>query len=358
MIRGLSRWRGNQTFPVTCWEASMWSKKHVSVLCQSIFDWWWKFVCVLKGLQMTFFEEGSTIMCIFQTKGLHGFTSQPLTVWTAIFPTCHHSSFHPPFTKCFRYPKVNMAIWLHFKMRGPDQPRKPTSDPDLRSRPAIQTDPDLTIQTYDPDLCFILVGHFLLQSTEKYYSVLQRTTPVLLCTTKNYSSTTKNYSSTTLYYKVLLCTKKYYSSTTLNYKELLQYYSVLQRTTPVLLCTTKYYSVLILQSTTPVLLCTTKFYSVLQSTTPVLLCTTKNYSSTTLYYKELLQYYSVLQSTILGDLVNFGKFGHPVPDLVPDRSRPVPDQFHGIQGQCPFTAMLPKKQKQVCASSAESFDSF
>ena len=89
-------------------------------------------------------------------------------------------------------------------MRGPDQPPKPTGDPDPRSRPAIQTDPDLTIQTYDP-VSWILE-----------------------------------------------------------------------------------------------------------------------------------------------------KFGHPVPD----RSRPVPDQFHGIHRQCPFTGMLPKKKKQVCASSAESFDSF
>ena len=39
-----------------------------------------------------------------------------------------------------------------------------------------------------------------------------------------------------------------------------------------------------------------QYYSVLQSTTPVLLCTTQCYSSTTLYYKVLLQYYSVLQS--------------------------------------------------------------
>ena len=67
---------------------------------------------------------------------------------------------------------------------------------------------------------------------------------------------------------------------------LLQYYSVLQCTTPVLLCTTKYDSVL--ESTTPVLLCSTRYYSVLQSTTPVwLLRTTKYYSSTTLYYKVL-----------------------------------------------------------------------
>ena len=119
-------------------------------------------------------------------------------------------------------------------------------------------------------------------STTLYYTVLQRTTSVLLCTTKYYSSTT-------LYCKVLL---QYYSSTTLYYKVLLQYYSVLQSTTPVLLCTTQYYN------TTPVLPCTTKYYSVLQSTTPVLLCTTTYYSSTTLYYKVLLQYYSVLQSSI------------------------------------------------------------
>ena len=38
--------------------------------------------------------------------------------------------------------------------------------------------------------------------------------------------------STILYYKALLCTAKYYSSTTL-------YYTVLQRATPVLHCTTK-----------------------------------------------------------------------------------------------------------------------
>ena len=159
--------------------------------------------------------------------------------------------------------------------------------------------------------------------TTKYYSVLQSTTPVLLCTTKYYSSTTlyytvlqrttpvllcttKYYSSTTQYYKVLLqnnsvlhSTTTYYSSTTLYYKVLLQYYSVLQSTKVLLQC----YSVL--QSTTPVLLSTTKYYSsttlyytVLQCTTPVLLCTTKYYSSTTLYCKVLLQYYSVLQSSI------------------------------------------------------------
>ena len=83
----------------------------------------------------------------------------------------------------------------------------------------------------------------------QYYSVLQSTTPVLLCTTKYYSSTTPYYTVLLQYYSVLhsatpvlLCTTKYYSSTTLYYKVLLQYYSVLHSATPVLLCTTKYYS--------------------------------------------------------------------------------------------------------------------
>ena len=126
----------------------------------------------------------------------------------------------------------------------------------------------------------------------QYYSVLQSTTPVLLCTTQYYNVLLQ-------YYKVLLCTAaKYYSSTTLYYRVLLQYYSVLQSTS-------LYYTVL--QRTTPVLPCTTKYYP----STTLLLCTTKYYSSTTLYYtvlqrttpvllctKVLLQYYSVLQSSI------------------------------------------------------------
>ena len=118
--------------------------------------------------------------------------------------------------------------------------------------------------------------------------VLQRTTPVLLCTTKYYASTTcttKYYSSTTLYYKVLRqyyfvlqSTTTYYSSTTLYYKGLRQYYSVLQSTTTYYSSTTLYYKGL------------RQYYSVLQSTTTY-------YSSTALYYKGLRQYYSVLQST-------------------------------------------------------------
>ena len=144
----------------------------------------------------------------------------------------------------------------------------------------------------------------------QYYSVLQGTTPVLLCTTKYYSGTTLYYKVLRQYYKVLL---QYYSvlQSTLYYKVLLQYYSVLQSTTPVLLCTTKYYASttknynVLLQRTTlyyKVLLqyysvlqsttvpSTTTYYSVLQSTTPVLLCTTKYYSSTTKYYASTRTY--------------------------------------------------------------------
>ena len=83
--------------------------------------------------------------------------------------------------------------------------------------------------------------------------------------------------STTLYYKVRPRTTKHYSGTTLH-RELLQYYSVLQSTTPVLLCT-EYYSN------------TTLYYKV-QRTTPSLPCATK-YPSTTLYYK-VLQYSTTL----------------------------------------------------------------
>ena len=67
---------------------------------------------------------------------------------------------------------------------------------------------------------------------------------------------------------------------------------VLQSTTPVLFCSTKYYS-----NTTLYYKVLLQYFSVLQSATPVLLCTTKYYSSTTLYYKVLFQYYSVLQSS-------------------------------------------------------------
>ena len=85
------------------------------------------------------------------------------------------------------------------------------------------------------------------------YSVLQSTTPVLLCTTKYYSSTTLYYTVLQRTTPVLPYTTKYYSSTTLYCKVLLQYYSVLQSTTPVLLCSTQYYNVLL------------QYYSVLQS---------------------------------------------------------------------------------------------
>ena len=112
----------------------------------------------------------------------------------------------------------------------------------------------------------------LLSSDVASCEVICGTTPVLLCTTKNYNVLLQYYSN------VLLCTTKYYASTTLYYNVLLQYYSVLQSTTLYYTVLCQYYA-----SITPVLLCTTKYYSVLQSTTPVPLCTTKYYASTTLY---------------------------------------------------------------------------
>ena len=66
---------------------------------------------------------------------------------------------------------------------------------------------------------------------------------------------------------------------------------MLQSNTPVLLRTAKYYS-----STSLYYKVLLQYYSVL-STTPVLLRTTQIYSSTTLYYKVPLQCFSVLQST-------------------------------------------------------------
>ena len=131
----------------------------------------------------------------------------------------------------------------------------------------------------------------VLLCTTKYYSSTTLYYKVLLQYYSVLHSTTTYYSSTTLYYKVLL---QYYSllqsTTPVYYKVLLQYYSVLhsilQRTTPVLPCTTKYYS-----STTLYCKVLLQYYSVLQSTTPVLLCTTKYYSSTTEYYSSTTLYY-------------------------------------------------------------------
>ena len=83
----------------------------------------------------------------------------------------------------------------------------------------------------------------LLLSNVASCKVICQTTPVLLDITKNYNvlpqyysnvllSTLEHYANTTLYYT-------YYSSTTLYYKVLLQDDSVLQSTTPVPLCITK-----------------------------------------------------------------------------------------------------------------------
>ena len=80
--------------------------------------------------------------------------------------------------------------------------------------------------------------------------------------------------------------------TTKYYSSTTLYYKVLLQYYSVLHSTTTYYS-----STTLYYKVLLQYYSVLQSTTPVLLCTTKYYSSTTLYYRVLLcttQYYIVL----------------------------------------------------------------
>ena len=81
----------------------------------------------------------------------------------------------------------------------------------------------------------------------------------------------------------------------LYYSSTTLYYKVLLQyysVLQILLCTTLCYKVLLKYYS--VLL---QYYLVLQSTTPVLTCTTKYYSSTNLNNKVLLQYYPVLQST-------------------------------------------------------------
>ena len=64
--------------------------------------------------------------------------------------------------------------------------------------------------------CEVICG-----TTPTYYSVLQRTTPGLLCTTKYYASTTLYYTVLLQYYSVLRQYYLYYKvllSTTLYYK--------------------------------------------------------------------------------------------------------------------------------------------
>ena len=87
----------------------------------------------------------------------------------------------------------------------------------------------------------------LLSSDVASCEVISGTTPVLLCTTKNYNVLLQDYSVVLRQYcSVLQSTTTHYSSTTLYYKGLRQYYSVLQSSI------TLYYKVL--QRTTPVLL--------------------------------------------------------------------------------------------------------
>ena len=103
-----------------------------------------------------------------------------------------------------------------------------------------------------------------------YYPVLQSTPPELPCSTKCYTIESR---------RLRVCWSDTQSDTKRYPKRCPNYSS-----------TTPYYKVLL------------QYYSVLQSTTlyhKVLPRTTKYYASTTPYYKVLLQYYSVLQSTTL-----------------------------------------------------------
>ena len=102
--------------------------------------------------------------------------------------------------------------------------------------------------------------------------VICGTTPVLLCTTKNYNVLLQYYSN------VLLCTTKYYSSTTLYDKVLLRYYSVLQSTTTYYSSTSLYYKVLL------------QYHSVLR----------QYYSVLRQYYNLLLRYYFETSFTMRG----------------------------------------------------------
>ena len=120
-------------------------------------------------------------------------------------------------------------------------------------------------------------------------SVLQRTTPVLLCTTKYYSSTTPVLHSNTpvppRFYSVLQSTTPvgWDSSTTL---VPLQCYSVLQSTTPLLL---RYYKVTLQYHSG-----TTPYYKVPLQYSPVRVRYYKALFGGTLYYNVPLQYYKVL----------------------------------------------------------------
>ena len=102
----------------------------------------------------------------------------------------------------------------------------------------------------------------------KNYKVLQRTTPVLLCSTKYCASTTLYYKVLRQYYSVVQSTTPVLLSTTQCYANTTLYYPVLQRPSPLLLYTTKYYA------------STSLYYKVLKRTSPLLLCTTKDYANT------------------------------------------------------------------------------
>ena len=137
------------------------------------------------------------------------------------------------------------------------------------------------------NLCFRFFLHFTLLfllfvldlGFGKFYFFTIPSSWVLLCTTKYYSSTS-------LYYKVLV---QYYSSTTLYYKVLVQYYTILQSTNArahIFAFFTFYLGFFVFFT-----------FCFGFGVWEILLFHHTFHPSTTLYYKVLLQYYSVLQST-------------------------------------------------------------
>ena len=110
-----------------------------------------------------------------------------------------------------------------------------------------------------------------------YYHVLQTTPPELPCSTKCYSIESRRLR---VCWSDTQSDTKRYPKRCPNYSSTTPYYKVLLQYYSIVQRSAKYYPVL--QSTTPYYKVLRQYYSVLQSTTPVLLCTAKYYSSITL----------------------------------------------------------------------------
>ena len=123
------------------------------------------------------------------------------TSWSSRIATWDHQRSFFVSTVCIKIEKLKYNIYIYTYMAASQNARSgSTPKTHRRSRPpiqtdpdlTIQTDPDLTIQTYDPDpfvLCWLEIFFFkVLQSITLYYKVLLQYYFVL--------------QSTTLYYKV------------------------------------------------------------------------------------------------------------------------------------------------------------